>query len=252
MTRQFRRGGGPVLGSRPVDDAVVHVRERTRELRDLQRGARTTSTFRDELIALGLDPRTGTGAGHALGDQPRRRPEHDQQPARREARLRRVACTSSRRASGWRAATTTTRSRSRGATTARSAARRGRRAGAGRLDRRVRRPGHGRAVLQALLPRRRHEPARLGTLRSLAAERRAACRSAAQSFVNFSTELRAPVWGSLGAVLFLDGGNVWTNPGTSSERSALRRRARACATRRRSARSAPTSATSSTRFPACW
>jgi translocation and assembly module TamA len=32
------------------------------------------------------------------------------------------------------------------------------------------------------------------------------------SFLNFSTELRMPVWGNFGAVLFLDGGNVWTNP----------------------------------------
>ena len=32
------------------------------------------------------------------------------------------------------------------------------------------------------------------------------------SFVNFSTELRFPIVGKLGAVLFLDGGNVWTNP----------------------------------------
>ena len=32
------------------------------------------------------------------------------------------------------------------------------------------------------------------------------------SFVNFSTELRVPIRGKLGAVLFLDGGNVWTNP----------------------------------------
>ena len=32
------------------------------------------------------------------------------------------------------------------------------------------------------------------------------------SFMNFSTELRAPVAGSLGAVAFIDGGNVWTSP----------------------------------------
>ena len=32
------------------------------------------------------------------------------------------------------------------------------------------------------------------------------------SFTVFSTELRVPVWRNLGAVLFLDGGNVWTNP----------------------------------------
>lgn len=33
-----------------------------------------------------------------------------------------------------------------------------------------------------------------------------------QTTLNFSTELRVPVVGNLGAVLFLDGGNVWTNP----------------------------------------
>jgi outer membrane protein assembly complex protein YaeT len=32
------------------------------------------------------------------------------------------------------------------------------------------------------------------------------------SFLNMSTELRASVWGNLGVVLFLDAGNVWTNP----------------------------------------
>ena len=32
------------------------------------------------------------------------------------------------------------------------------------------------------------------------------------TFTNFSTELRFPVFRNFGAVLFLDGGNVWTNP----------------------------------------
>ena len=32
------------------------------------------------------------------------------------------------------------------------------------------------------------------------------------TFFNFSTELRVPIVGKLGGVLFLDGGNVWTNP----------------------------------------
>jgi outer membrane protein assembly complex protein YaeT len=31
------------------------------------------------------------------------------------------------------------------------------------------------------------------------------------SFTVFSTELRVPIWGNLGGVLFLDGGNVWSN-----------------------------------------
>jgi outer membrane protein assembly complex protein YaeT len=29
---------------------------------------------------------------------------------------------------------------------------------------------------------------------------------------DFSTEVRVPIWGNLGAVLFFDGGNVWTDP----------------------------------------
>jgi outer membrane protein insertion porin family/translocation and assembly module TamA len=32
------------------------------------------------------------------------------------------------------------------------------------------------------------------------------------SFLNFSTELRFPIAGKFGGVIFLDGGNVWTNP----------------------------------------
>ena len=32
------------------------------------------------------------------------------------------------------------------------------------------------------------------------------------AFVDFSTELRVPVWGNFGAVFFVDGGNVWFKP----------------------------------------
>jgi outer membrane protein assembly complex protein YaeT len=32
------------------------------------------------------------------------------------------------------------------------------------------------------------------------------------SFMNFTTEVRVPIWGDLGGVVFLDGGNVWSNP----------------------------------------
>ena len=32
------------------------------------------------------------------------------------------------------------------------------------------------------------------------------------SFLDFSTELRVPLWGKLGGVVFLDGGNVWRRP----------------------------------------
>ena len=30
--------------------------------------------------------------------------------------------------------------------------------------------------------------------------------------MNFSAELRVPIWNDLGGVLFLDGGNVWRRP----------------------------------------
>jgi outer membrane protein assembly complex protein YaeT len=32
------------------------------------------------------------------------------------------------------------------------------------------------------------------------------------TMAHFSTEVRVPIWGKLGAVAFVDGGNVWTNP----------------------------------------
>jgi outer membrane protein assembly factor BamA len=32
------------------------------------------------------------------------------------------------------------------------------------------------------------------------------------SFMNFSAEVRVPIWRSLGGVLFVDGGNVWSDP----------------------------------------
>ena len=37
-------------------------------------------------------------------------------------------------------------------------------------------------------------------------------RSAAIRSSTFPTEVRVPIWGKLGGVLFLDGGNVWTKP----------------------------------------
>ena len=56
--------------------------------------------------------------------------------------------------------------------------------------------------------RRRDEPARLGPVRSEPARRRA-CRSAATRCSRARAELRAPVWGNLTGVLFVDAGNVW-------------------------------------------
>ena len=62
VTRQFARGGGPVLGSRP-SMALSFTYANEREDYTISDEALLDLSFRDELIALGLDPRTGEGGG---------------------------------------------------------------------------------------------------------------------------------------------------------------------------------------------
>src|SRR3954468_873038 len=62
VTRQFRRGGGPVLGSRP-STTLSFTYANEFESYQVSDEALADPSFRDELIALGLDPRTGTGSG---------------------------------------------------------------------------------------------------------------------------------------------------------------------------------------------
>ena len=63
VTRQFSRGGGPILSGRPTMTlALTYANEY--EDYTISNEALTDLTFRDELIALGLDPRFGTGTGH--------------------------------------------------------------------------------------------------------------------------------------------------------------------------------------------
>jgi outer membrane protein assembly complex protein YaeT len=62
ITRHFRRGGGPVLRTRPVATlSLTYINEY--EQYAISNEALTDPTFRDELIALGLDPRRGTDEG---------------------------------------------------------------------------------------------------------------------------------------------------------------------------------------------
>jgi outer membrane protein insertion porin family/translocation and assembly module TamA len=62
ITRQFRRGGGPVLRSRPTTTlSLTYANEY--ETYSISKEALEDLSFRDELIALGLDPRFGTGRG---------------------------------------------------------------------------------------------------------------------------------------------------------------------------------------------
>lgn len=62
VTRQFVRSGGPILGGRPtLTFAVAYANEH--EDYSISDEALADLSFRDELIALGLDPRFGTGRG---------------------------------------------------------------------------------------------------------------------------------------------------------------------------------------------
>ena len=62
VTRQFARGGGPILGGRPTMTlALTYANEH--EDYTISDDALKDLTFRDELISLGLDPRFGTGSG---------------------------------------------------------------------------------------------------------------------------------------------------------------------------------------------
>jgi outer membrane protein assembly factor BamA len=64
------------------------------------------------------------------------------------------------------------------------------------------------------------------------------------SFLNTSVELRAPVWRELSGVLFLDAGNVWTEPWDFNLGDLRYNVGPGCATTRRSVPFAPISATS--------
>ena len=62
ITRQFARGGGPILGSRPATAlALTYANEH--EDYTISDEALLDLSFRPTLIALGLDPRFGTGCG---------------------------------------------------------------------------------------------------------------------------------------------------------------------------------------------
>ena len=89
------------------------------------------------------------------------------------------------------------------------------RARAGSIDGTGETPKHQCAVLQTLLPRWRHQPARLGPLRRRPAER-FGLPIGGHSFATFSTELRVPIWGNFGGVLFSTAATSGPIPGTST------------------------------------
>lgn len=209
VTRQFRRGGGPVLGSRPATSlSFTYANELERyaispaALRDL--------SFRDELIALGLDPRTGAGKGtrSAVSLDGGRNTTNNLLDARQGY----VASAHLEQAGKWLGGTydyyeLTTEGRyfhPFGPVVAAVQARVGSIDAFGEQETRV--PFFKRYFLGGATNLRGWGRFEVSPLSG------GGLPIGGASFLNFSTELRASVWRSLGAVVFLDGGNVWSKP----------------------------------------
>ena len=210
VTRQFRRTGGPVLASRPAMSlSLGYAREH--ESYEIFPAALEDLSQRDELIALRLDPRTGTGQGtrSALFVDGGRNTTDNLLDAKKGY----VASVHLEQAGRWLGGTydyyeLTTEGRFYQSIASRVVIAVQARAGSidafGPQETRV--PFFKRYFLGGATSLRgwgRFEVSPLST---------SGLTIGGGSFTNFSTELRAPLWGNLGGVIFLDGGNVWTNP----------------------------------------
>jgi outer membrane protein insertion porin family len=225
ITREFRRARTPVIGARASTSLSLTYANEWEEY-TISNEALTDPTFRDELIALGLDPRCGRGprcfrgAGQVSSlfiDAGRNTTEN-----LLDAKKGYVAIAHVETAGGWLGGDFDYREMT--------------------LEGRVYKTIAGRAVIAVR--------ARAGTIASTAALEgpdgvpivdepvpfykryflggatslrgwgrfevsplsASGLPIGGQSFTNFSTELRVPIVGNLSGVLFLDGGNVWRSP----------------------------------------
>ena len=214
VSRHFRRGGGPVLGSRPTTTLSLTYANEHENYR-ISQAALDDLTFRDELIALGLDPRPGPNAGRGRGTRSAISLDGGRNTTNNllDAKQGYVASIHLEQAGKWLAGsydyyemTTELRSyRSLGSRlVAAGQARIGSIDALGDPENKV--PFFKRYFLGGATNLRgwgRYEVAPLSG---------EGLPIGGHSFLSFSTEVRASVWRSLGAVIFLDGGNVWTKP----------------------------------------
>jgi outer membrane protein insertion porin family len=210
VTRRFRRSGGPVLGSKPATSiSFGYILEHERY--QVTDEALADPDFRDDLIALGFDPRTGKGNGtrSALLLEAGRNTTNNILDAKRGYIATVHLEQAGRLAGGTYDYFELT--------------------GEGRVYR-----GFGRGLTAAIQAKAGSIDAFgsqedlvpfskryfLGGATSLRGWGRYEVSPLTEdglpigggSFVSFSTELRAPLWGKLGGVVFLDAGNAWTNP----------------------------------------
>lgn len=211
ITRQVRRVGGPILGGRGASMSFSAGYALEHEDYSISNAALKDLSFRDELIALGLDPRFGTGKGtrSALILDGGRNTTDNLADAKRGY----VTSLHLEQAGKWLGGTydyyeLTGEGRFYQALGTRAVAAAQVRAGSvdafGEQETKV--PFFKRYFLGGATNLRgwgRFDVAPLS---------RFGLPIGGATFLNFSAELRAPVWGNLGAVIFMDGGNVWTNP----------------------------------------
>jgi outer membrane protein insertion porin family/translocation and assembly module TamA len=210
ITRTFARGGGPVLGARPsMALSLSYANER--EDYEISREALEDLTFRPTLISLGLDPRKGTAQGtrSALILDGSRNTTDNLLDAKRGY----VASLHLEQAGKWLAGTydyyeLTGEARYYqqvfGNAVIAVQARAGSIDAFGDQDANV--PFFKRYFLGGATNLRGWGRFEVSPLSG------AGLPIGGATFMNFSAELRAPIWSKLGGVLFLDGGNVWDTP----------------------------------------
>jgi len=205
----FRRGGGPVLGSRPAATlSLTYANEFQSYI--IKRAALEDLSFRDELIALGLDPRRPIDSGlrSAISLDGGRNTTNNLLDAKQGY----VLAVHAEQAGQWLGGKydyyeATSEARMYHAFGERLVA-----AGQVRLgsidalgDPETKVPFFKRYFLGGATNLRGWGRFDVSPLSGFGLP------IGGHSFMNFSTELRASVWRNLGAVLFLDGGNVWYN-----------------------------------------
>jgi outer membrane protein assembly complex protein YaeT len=210
ITREFRQRGPRILGPRPAMTASLSYANE-HESYEIFQEARDDPSFRDDLIALGLNPDTGTASGirSAISLEAARNTTNSLLDARQGYLLAAHVEQAGKWLGGsydYYELTTEARAyRTLGRVVAAGQIRLGSIDAFAGADQDSGVPFFKRYFLGGATNLRgwgRFEVSPLIDGKIVGGA----------SFLNASTELRAPVWGNLGAVVFLDAGNVWPNP----------------------------------------
>ena len=210
VTRRFRTRGDPVLrGTRPTMTLAFTYANEWEDY-TITEEAQNDPTFRDELIALGLDPDTGSGSGRlsAFGVDFARSTANNLLDARKGY----VATLHAEQAGRWLGGDfdyLELTAEGRYYLTVGEVAVLAFRARAGAIDE------HGGTASEVVPFFKRYFLGGATNLRGWGRYEVAPLSEGLPigglSFMNFSTEVRFPIVGRLGGVVFLDGGNVWEN-----------------------------------------